>query len=62
MWCSAGIVWHVLQFWRRYWFSKDLDRKDAFPISTANVEACLPNALKQFPHPGEVWTRNLAYW
>ncbi|CDI83470.1 hypothetical protein EPH_0011870 [Eimeria praecox] len=53
--------WAVEEFWRRYWFSEDLDRNDAFPIATANVEACLPGALKLFPNPSEVWTRTLAY-
>ncbi|CDJ36148.1 uncharacterized protein EMH_0066080 [Eimeria mitis] len=59
---AAYTLLPVMRFWRLYWFSEDLDRKDAFPIVTANIEACLPNALKQFPHPSEVWTRMLAYW
>ncbi|CDJ51785.1 hypothetical protein EBH_0001950 [Eimeria brunetti] len=58
---AAYTLLPVMRFWRRYWFSNDLDRNDAYPIATANVETCLPNALKQFPHPGEVWTRMLAY-
>ena len=52
----------LLQFWRRYWFSGDLDREVLFPIETKNMLSCLPDAVNKFPTAIEVWTRILAYW
>ncbi|XP_026192931.1 uncharacterized protein LOC34623811 [Cyclospora cayetanensis] len=61
---NSSCAYHVLplmRYWRSYWFSDDLDRKEPFPIETRNLQSCLPDALNLFPSPGEVWTRMLAY-